>query len=129
LSDTEFVEAPPQAGAPTANASPERRRLTLALLFSLLIHTVLLSLIFGGAGWLPGFAFPWQDRRIAVPDLRVALVPAQVTAAEPAGASAAEDLQQESVEQPVTSGRRRPHPRPVRRPRDMLQQRSCRRLI
>jgi len=82
--------------APTANASPERRRLTYALLLSLLIHTLLLSLIFGGQGWLPGFALPWQDRRIEVPDLRVVVVPAQVTVAEP--------LHRESVEQPVASG-------------------------
>jgi hypothetical protein len=38
--------------------SPERRRLTYALLLSLLIHTLLLSLTFGGQGlWLPGFGF------------------------------------------------------------------------
>jgi hypothetical protein len=65
--------------------SPERGRLTYALLLSLLIHALLLSLTFGGQGlWLPGFGFPWQDRRIEVPDLRVVVVPAQVTAAEPA---------------------------------------------
>ena len=39
--------------------SPEHRRLTHALLLSLLIHTWLLSLTFGGQGlWLPGFSFP-----------------------------------------------------------------------
>src|SRR5260221_8966763 len=44
--------------------SSERRRLTYALLLSLLIHALLLSLIFSGEGlWLPGFGFPWQDRR------------------------------------------------------------------
>src|SRR5437870_4238494 len=65
--------------------SPERRRLTPALLLSLLIHSLLLSLTFGGQGFgLPGFGFPWQDRRIEVPDLRVVLVPEQVTVAEPA---------------------------------------------
>ena len=85
--------------------SPEHRRLTYALLLSLLIHTLLLSLTFGGQGhWLPGFAFPWQDRRIEVPDLRVVVVPAQVTAAEPAVTPAAEPLQQARVEQPVASG-------------------------
>ena len=61
--------------------SPEYRRLTHALLLSLLIHTLLLSLTFGGQGlWLPGFGFPWQDRRIEAPDLRVVVVPPQVTA-------------------------------------------------
>ncbi len=84
--------------------SPERRRLTYALLLSLLIHTLLLSLIFGGQGWLPGFGFPWQDRRIEVPDLHVVVVPAQVTAAEPAVTPVAEPSQQASVEQPVASG-------------------------
>ena len=67
--------------------SAERRRLTFALLLSLLIHTLLLSLTFGGQGLgLPGFGLPWRERRIEAPDLRVVLVPAQVTAAEPAGA-------------------------------------------
>jgi hypothetical protein len=85
--------------------SAERRRLTYALLLSLLIHTLLLSLTFGGQGlWLPGFGFPWQDRRIEVPDLRVVVVPAQVTAAEPAVTPVAEPLQQAWVEQPVASG-------------------------
>jgi outer membrane biosynthesis protein TonB len=63
--------------------SREHRPLALALLLSLLIHTLLLSLTFGG--WqlgLPGFAFPWRDRRIEVPDLRIALVPAHVAPAE-----------------------------------------------
>jgi len=85
--------------------SLEHRRLTHALLLSLLIHTLLLSLTFGGQGlWLPGFGFPWQDRRIEVPDLRVVIVPAQVTAAEPAVTPVAEPLQQAWVEQPVASG-------------------------
>jgi TonB C terminal len=64
--------------------SPERRRLTLGVLLSLLFHTLLLSLLFGGQGsGLPGFGFPWQDRRTEVPDLRVDLAPAPVVAAEP----------------------------------------------
>jgi hypothetical protein len=78
--------------------------MTLALLLSLLIHALLLSLIFGGQGLgLPGFAFPWQDRRIEVPDLRVVVAPAQVTAAEPAVTPVAEPLRQESVEQAAAS--------------------------
>ncbi len=61
---------------------PERWRLTLALLLSLLIHMLLLSLTFGGQGLgLPGFGFPWQERRTEVPDLHVRLVPAQGQAA------------------------------------------------
>ncbi len=85
--------------------SAEQRRLTHALLLSLLIHTLLLSLIFGGQGhWLPGFGFPWQERRIEAPDLRVVVGPAQVTPAEPEVTPAAEPLQQAPVEQPVVSG-------------------------
>ena len=118
--------------------SPERRRLTLALLLSLLIHALLLSLTFGGQGlwlsgsgsswqiWLPGFAFPWQDRRIEVPDLRVVVVPAQVTAAEPAVTPVVEPLQQAGVEQPVASA---PALTPLclmRGPRGGLQHRSRR---
>src|ERR1022692_419256 len=92
-----------QRRADSQRMSRERRRLTYALLLSLLIHTLLLSLTFGGQG-LWGFGFPWQDRRIEVPDLRVVLVPAQVTAAEPAVTPVAEPLQQAWVEQPGASG-------------------------
>src|ERR1700687_2328039 len=74
-----------QRRADSQRMSPERRRLTYALLLSLLIHTFLFSLTFAGQGlWLPGFGFPWQDRRIEASDLHVVVVPAQVTAAEPA---------------------------------------------
>ena len=53
----------------------ERRRESLALLVSLAIHALLLSLSFGGEGFgLPGFA--WNARRAEVPDLRVVLEPA-----------------------------------------------------
>src|SRR5271167_1783238 len=69
--------------ADSQRMSPEHKRLTHALLLSLLIHTLLLSLAFNGQGLWP-FVFPWQDRRIEAPDLRVVVVPAQVAAAEPA---------------------------------------------
>src|SRR3989442_12800816 len=77
-----------------ASLGREHERLAFALLLSLLFHTLLLSLIFDGQGLgLPGFGFPWRDRRIEVPDLRVVLVPAPVTATatatEPAAAAAA----------------------------------------
>ncbi|HEV8258567.1 MAG TPA: hypothetical protein VGR42_16465, partial [Casimicrobiaceae bacterium] len=94
-----------QRRADSQRMSPEHRRLTHALLLSLLIHTWLLSLIFGGQGlWLPGLGFPRQDRRIEAPDLRVVVVPPQVTAAEPAVTPVAEPLQQTRVEQPVARG-------------------------
>jgi hypothetical protein len=83
--------------------SPERRRLTHALLLSLLIHSLLLSLTFNGQGLWP-LLFSWQDRPMEVPDLRVVVVPAQVTAAEPAVTPVAESLQLAWVEQPVASG-------------------------
>jgi len=80
----------------------EYRRLALALLLSLLIHALLLSLTFGGEGLgLPGFGFPWRDRRIEAPDLTVTLVRPQVTPALPAIPMVAEPLQQEPVEQPA----------------------------
>ena len=73
-----------------------------ALFLSLLIHMLLLRLTFSGQGlWLPGFGFPWQVRRIEVPDLRVVLAPAKSAAAEP--------LQQAWVEQTVSS---EPSPKP-----------------
>ena len=54
----------------------------LALLVSLLFHALLLSLTYGGQGTgLPGLGFPWQNRRIEVPDLRIVLAPAQSPAA------------------------------------------------
>ncbi|MDO9067469.1 MAG: hypothetical protein Q7W05_03320, partial [Deltaproteobacteria bacterium] len=85
--------------------SAECRRLTLALLLSLLIHTLLLSLTFGGQGLgLPSFGLHWRERRIEAPDLRVVLVPAQVTAAKPAGTSVKELPQQASFEQTVAGG-------------------------
>ncbi len=93
-----------QRRADRQRVNPERRRLTHALLLSLLIHALLLSLAFGGEGFgLPGFSFPWQDRRIEVPDLRVVVIPPRVTAAEPAVTPVAEPLQQARIEQPVTS--------------------------
>jgi outer membrane biosynthesis protein TonB len=91
----------------------EQGRLAFALLLSLLFHAVLLSMIFGGQGLgLPGFGFPWGDRRIDVPDVRVVLVPTDVTAGGPAITSvgkpaitwAAKPLQQASIEPSVATG-------------------------
>src|SRR5438552_3280592 len=80
LSSTVSSDAPE-----SQRTSPEHRRLTHALLLSLLIHALLLRLTFGGQElWLPGFGFAWRDGRIEAPDLRVVVVPAQVTAVEPA---------------------------------------------
>ena len=78
--------------------SAERRRQTLALLLSLLVHALLLSLIFGGEGLgPPGFVFPWRERRIEAPTLRVMLVPRRLEASEP--------LQKVPVERSAADGR------------------------
>ena len=88
----------------------EHRRLAFALLLSLMIHALLLSLTFDGEGLgLPGFGFPWRDRRIEAPGLIVRLIPPQAPPAEPAIPSVALPLQQGPVEQPSTS---QPHPTP-----------------
>ena len=107
--------SPPTKQSPQAAArrqpriqsmSSERWRMTSSLLLSLLIHGLLLSLTFGAQGLgLPGFSFPWQERRVEVPELRVVLVPAHVTAAEPAITPVAGPSQQASIEPPVASGR------------------------
>lgn len=76
--------AGPSGGTPRLSHSihRERWRLSAALLLSLLIHSLLLSVSFGGQGLgFPGLGFPWRDRRIEVPDLRVVLIPAQVSVA------------------------------------------------
>jgi hypothetical protein len=87
---------------------PTSRRLALALLSSLLVHALLLSLTFGGQGrGLPGLGFPWQERRFEAPDLRVMLMPMKVTAAEPADTPpmpVKEPLQQATIKPPATDG-------------------------
>ena len=82
--------------------SAERWRMSSSLLLSLLIHGLLLSLTFGGHGLgLPGLGFPWQERRVEVPELRLVLVPARVTPAVAAVNSVARPTQQASIESPV----------------------------
>jgi len=69
----------------------ERRSLTWALVFSVLVHGLLLGLTFGGQGpGLPGFDLPWRDRRVVAPDLQVVLAPAPAPSpvADPAPAPA-----------------------------------------
>jgi TonB family protein len=93
----------------------ERWRLGLSLLLSLLIHTLLLSLSFGGQRLgPPGFDFPWRDRRTEVPDLRIVLVPTQGTPGGPAVTSGAAPLSRASGEQ-LGIGGAAPAP-PVARP-------------
>jgi len=110
--------------------SPEHQRLAFALLLSLLFHAVLLSWIFSGQGLgLPGFGFPWRDQRIEVPEVRVVLVPTDVTAGEPAITSvanpaitwAAKPLQQASVEPSVATG---PAPTPSMSPAPRVERKA-----
>ena len=97
--EREFLSDPAPTRLPQATSrwqwriqrnSRERRPLALALLLSLLVHALLLSLTFGDEELgLPGLALPWRERRIEVPDLRVVLVPAHIAPAEPAVVSVA----------------------------------------
>ncbi len=98
--------------------SADCRRLTLALLLSLLAHALLLSLIFSGQGLgLPGFGFPWLERRIEAPELRVVLAPVRVAGAESAITPVAEPAQQASNEPPVAGEPAPTSSAPLRRPR------------
>ncbi|MDG0857693.1 hypothetical protein, partial [Roseateles puraquae] len=57
--------------APVARARRQSPGPTRALLVSLALHGLLLSLTFGGERLgLPGLTLPWQARRAEVPDLR-----------------------------------------------------------
>lgn len=68
----------------------DSRRLPPALLVSLLLHGLLLSLIVGGEGQgLPGFGLPWQERRSTVPELQVVLAPSPTAATVAAPEAAA----------------------------------------
>ena len=86
--------------------SADRKRLTLAVLLSLLVHAPLLSLTFGGQSFgLPGFTFPWQERRTETPALQVVLASAQTIAAvptQPSGASA-QGLPQQAIMEPTVA--------------------------
>lgn len=78
------------------------RRLSTSLLLSLLFHALLLSLTFGSQeSGFPGFALPWQERRVAVPDLRVVLTSSKVAEPESANASTAPPLAAALTEQAV----------------------------
>ena len=116
------AEQSPQAAARTEpqiqRMGSERWQMSSSLLLSLLIHGLLLSLTFGGKGLgRPGLTFPWQERRVEVPELHVVLVSAPVTSAVAAVDSVARPAQQASIEPPVAGGRAPtspPSPAPLR---------------
>ncbi len=63
-------------------ASPRERpafpwRMRIAVLVSLLVHALFLSLSVGGDAFgLPGLRFPWEERRLAAHELRIVLAEA-----------------------------------------------------
>ena len=90
----------------------EDRRLAYALLLSLTFHALLLSLNFRGQGLgLPGFGFPWQERRVQAPDLVVRLVP-PLPPTPPAQAAIPPVAQ--PLHQPLVAPTPAPRPRPAR---------------
>src|SRR5688572_15139448 len=92
----------------------ERRPVALALLLSVAIHTLLLSLVLGGEGrGLPGFALPGRGRRTEAPDLHIVLVPARVKAAEPVIKAAPEPPRRTPIEPPVAVAAAPAPPRPA----------------
>ncbi|WP_310461719.1 TonB C-terminal domain-containing protein [Sphaerotilus sp.] len=101
----------------------ERRSLHGALLVSVLLHVLLLSQLVGGDGQgLAGFVLPWQERRIAVPDVQVVLAPLPATPlAEPADPASAVPVQRASIRSlPVDVPTPKPLAPPVPRPRDRV---------
>ncbi|MEY4909981.1 MAG: hypothetical protein RL260_3699 [Pseudomonadota bacterium] len=101
----------------------ERRSLHGALLVSVLLHVLLLSQLVGGDGQgLAGFVLPWQERRIAVPDVQVVLVPLPATPmAVPADPASAVPVQRASIRSlPVDVPTPKPPVPPVPRPRDRV---------
>lgn len=145
LSSTDSSDAPtppsapkparsPQATAhdqrPNPRMGPERRRLALALLFSLLIHTLLLGLTFGGQELgLPGFGLPWQDRRIEAPICGSCCFRHRPGSQSQRSRRSQSRRNRHGSNRPLLPGRRRRHPCPLRLPLGRRQRRSCQRSI
>lgn len=80
------LQRSPQATKPHLLKKTENQRLALAVVVSVLLHALLLSLVFSGQGLgLPGFGMPWQERRGQTPDVRVVLAPLRASTDAPAG--------------------------------------------
>jgi hypothetical protein len=61
-------------------------RMPTALVVSLAVHAVLLSIAVGGQAFgLPGLTLPWKERRVGADDLRIELAPAPVSPSAPVG--------------------------------------------
>ncbi|MBK7414309.1 MAG: hypothetical protein IPJ38_03480 [Dechloromonas sp.] len=85
--------------------SSDGRRLSLPLLISLFFHALMLSLQFGSQEFgLPGFALPWQDRRVEVPELRAVLTLPPLMEAKPASSADPVPLLPEPQEQSLAAG-------------------------
>jgi outer membrane biosynthesis protein TonB len=87
----------------------EPQRLSSALVLSLIIHALLLSITLGGQTFgLPGLKFPWNERRSAVSDLRVTLMPAQPIAPMPAPPSRPPEVTSVTMSPPVLARSEKP---------------------
>jgi hypothetical protein len=77
---------------------PPSRQLPLALLLSLLIHALLLSLTFCGQGRaMPDMGLPWQARRAEAPDLRIELAPMKLADAKASDALPAAPVSEKTL--------------------------------
>ena len=87
------------------STTSDYRPLIYALLGSLLIHALLLSLAFGGEGLWPDFALPWHERRVEVPDLRVVVLPPQADRVEKTPAAIEPTSQETKPAMPASTTR------------------------
>ena len=87
-------------------ANSESSPVVLALMLSMCVHALLLSLAMGGHGLgLPGLSLPWGERRGEAPELSVVVAPARVIAAEPAPPVDSTPWQRAPTQRPRLSGR------------------------
>jgi hypothetical protein len=88
-----------------------RSRFSIALLLSLLVHALLLSLQFGIRGLgLPGLQVPWEERRALVPALTVRIVGANRKARSSAPSANAGSAPSPAIEKPRVEVRSAPPP-------------------
>jgi hypothetical protein len=86
-----------------------RSRFTVALLLSLLVHALLLSLQFGVRGLgLPGLQLPWEERRALAPALTVRIVGANKMARSSASSTNTGSAHSPAIEKPRAEMRSAP---------------------